>query len=889
MKHTKRSVQEVTRREFLRYSACAGSACLLSGSSIAIAAAEAGDRKRHTQSFFDYRPKLLNLAPAEWLWYPSQRTLPNTFILFRKAVNLRSDPKRAVGWICAESRYCLYVNGRRIQFGPAPYDPRFAEADPVDLTGALAKGENVIGAQVLFYGFGEGTWPIGKPGFIFRLEIEYADGSTELVVSDASWQANLARAWRAGQYKRWYLRALQEEFDARLFLYGWSAMNFKPDDNWLSAMALNCPADKPAVCSDYPDYMFDISAKPENCRLLARQIPMMKEFIVPAAKLAESMWIEWKRPPQEYFEVVCDDAFTVDRQASAKQTGQNTWEVTFDESKPNRAAALTFELDEQIVGWPCFTIEASEGTVVELMVQEGHEVGGPALLNTHFNSWTRFICKEGVNTFETFDFESCRWVQLHIRNARGTIKISNVGMRRRVFPWPSEARLTIGEPKLQRLMDACVNTLNNSAQETCVDGMGRERQQYSGDGAHQLHAVRFAFGEHGLGARFVRTYSQGMTKDGYFLDCWPAYDRLNRIPSRQLDFTPWGPLLDHGVSFNFDCYHHYSYTGDLSALEEVYPRLVKFAHYLRSIQGKNGLLPVEDIGVPWVWMDNESFLKQRHKQCAFNLFASAMFKDAFAKLCEQFGDSRNRKFAEDLSKELHTAAVRNFWSDEYGLFVDNLPWLKEEKTIRLHDRTLSTAILFDQCPHAEVEAAIKAIVDCPGSMGFSYPGNAGWRLWALAKAQRADAILKDLRERWANFPSAILNNTLQEHWEVKPDSGSQWSHCPVAPLYVLYMSIAGIKPRQPGFSRVELRPQLADLEKLDLVAHTVRGPIQFASQGPLGSRKVTISLPADCAGELVVSRKEKLELDVLSTAAPAGQARYCLPAGKETTVLLKHS
>jgi hypothetical protein len=34
---------------------------------------------------------------------------------------------------------------------------------------------------------------------------------------------------------------------------------------------------------------------------------------------------------------------------------------------------------------------------------------------------------------------------------------------------------------------------------------------------------------------------------------------------------------------NFDCYNHYLYTGDLSALEEPYPRLLRFAEYLQSI------------------------------------------------------------------------------------------------------------------------------------------------------------------------------------------------------------------------------------------------------------------------------------------------------------------
>lgn len=76
------------------------------------------------------------------------------------------------------------------------------------------------------------------------------------------------------------------------------------------------------------------------------------------------------------------------------------------------------------MGWPAFTIEAPAPTVVELMTQEAHAVGGPALLNTHFHGWSRFTCRAGVNRFETFDSESLRWRQLHVRRANGRIRIS---------------------------------------------------------------------------------------------------------------------------------------------------------------------------------------------------------------------------------------------------------------------------------------------------------------------------------------------------------------------------------------------------------------------------------------------------------------------------------
>ena len=47
--------------------------------------------------------------------------------------------------------------------------------------------------------------------------------------------------------------------------------------------------------------------------------------------------------------------------------------------------------------------------------------------------------------------------------------------------------------------------------------MARERQQYSGDGGHQLLAVRCTMGEPRLSRRFLRTFGEGQTQEGYFL------------------------------------------------------------------------------------------------------------------------------------------------------------------------------------------------------------------------------------------------------------------------------------------------------------------------------------------------------------------------------------
>ena len=826
----------------------------------------------------------LNLAPAQWLWYPSQRCLPNTFVLFRRVIEVKKPLRSAAGWIIGESRYKLFVNGTRMQFGPAPADPRFAEADPIDLLEQLEVGENAIGAEVLYYGLGDGTWPIGKPGFLFKLELIYTDGTVEEVVSDINWRVHLCRAWPPGKHKRWYLRALQEDFDARFYPTGWTLPGYEPDHNWLNPMNLGGKPDQTALATSFRDYLLESSAEATTTQLRARSIPMLREERIPVKSMVNSFYINWIRPPEEYFELLPPDAYRVIDQPSAKVISEATWRVDLEIEE---AAILTFDLSEQIVGFPYFSVDAPEGTIIELMVQEGHNPDLRIVMNNHFHSWTRFTCRGGPNYFECFDFESLKWLQLHIRNAAGRVEISEIGVRRRCYPWPESPSLQCNDPLIQSVWDAAINTLYNAGQETIVDGMGRERQQYSGDIGHALHAIFYSFGDKLLPARFVHTFSQGLTKDGYFLDCWPAYDRLARLSERQLDLTPWGPLIDHSIGFNFDCYHYYLYTADLEPLREVYPRLLVFAGYLEKMRRGDRLLPVEDIGVPWVWMDSDAYQLQRHKQCAFNLYASAAMINALAPLALAFKDQASADRAEQLGKDLLQASQKYFWDPDQAIFIANRPWRKEEGIDRLCDRSLSGALLWGQCPGGKTMPTLQTLITQPDTLGLSYPANAGWRMWALAKYGRMDLVQKEWRERWASMGSVQLNNTIQEGWNIQPDSNGQWSHCPVAPLYLAFMGIAGLHPLEPGFTKVLIRPQPAELEEIDLIAHTVRGPIHFATKGNAGNRRLSLRLPESMQGFLALPVGEEIDLKPVEMELDKSLAYYQLPAGKDIVLNLK--
>ncbi|MCA9419226.1 MAG: alpha-L-rhamnosidase, partial [Candidatus Omnitrophica bacterium] len=151
---------------------------------------------------------------------------------------------------------------------------------------------------------------------------------------------------------------------------------------------------------------------------------------------------------------------------------------------------------------------------------------------------------------------------------------------------------------------------------------------------------------------------------------------------------------------------------------------------------------------------------------------------------------------------------------------------------------------------------------------------------------RTDVIVKDWRERWATMSSVVLNNSLQEWWTAKPDSSSLWSHCPVSPVFVLYMDIAGIRPTSPGFDTCVVRPQLSGFGELELTSHTPHGPIHFAATPENGGHRVTVTMPEDCEGELLLPSSAHPNLEALAPDHPLGLKRFRLPPGSSNSFLV---
>ena len=169
---------------------------------------------------------------------------------YRKGFSCRAKlVRRATLYATALGIYELHLNGERVAdeyFAPGwtDYHQR-AYYRTYDVTSRIKAGANALGAWVAdgwyagYVGFGlltgigtehVGRYTYGKtPAFMAQLEIEYADGSKETVVTDASWKVTGNGPIREADF------LMGEAYDARKEMPGWSSPGFD-DTKWEPAL-----------------------------------------------------------------------------------------------------------------------------------------------------------------------------------------------------------------------------------------------------------------------------------------------------------------------------------------------------------------------------------------------------------------------------------------------------------------------------------------------------------------------------------------------------------------------------------------------------------------------------------------------------------------------------
>ena len=162
---------------------------------------------------------------------------PPTLRYLRKPFDLNQPVQRAVLYATALGLYDVHINGHRV--GDHVLAPDWTDYrkrvryQAYDVTALLERGSNVIGALLANGWFSghignNGNQFFGKvPALLAQLEVTYADGRTERIVTDTSWKSH-----RSPTLSSDFM--LGEDCDARLEVKSWDKPGLN-DSDWVSA------------------------------------------------------------------------------------------------------------------------------------------------------------------------------------------------------------------------------------------------------------------------------------------------------------------------------------------------------------------------------------------------------------------------------------------------------------------------------------------------------------------------------------------------------------------------------------------------------------------------------------------------------------------------------
>ena len=159
---------------------------------------------------------------ARWIGKQECRSEANSWLAFKKEVNVSEVPNEMVARIAADSKYWLWINDSLAVFegglkrGPSPGDTYY---DEIDIAPFLRKGENCL--SVLVWHFGRNGFSHADSGVAGLLFEAKAPGFE--ILSDKTWEATVYKAYvTAGEPEANYrLPESNLSFDARKDIANW--------------------------------------------------------------------------------------------------------------------------------------------------------------------------------------------------------------------------------------------------------------------------------------------------------------------------------------------------------------------------------------------------------------------------------------------------------------------------------------------------------------------------------------------------------------------------------------------------------------------------------------------------------------------------------------------
>jgi hypothetical protein len=718
---------------------------------------------------------------------------------------------QALVHVSADSRYLLYVNGRRVGRGPARGDIHHHFYDTFDLTPLLQPGRNVIAALVMDMSrVAHRPALLGAPcaimtyagAFLLEGEVVAGDAVERLDTGLPGWRVQTDRAHRQqndGTRFEGY-HGYFEHLVAKEEPTGWTRPDFA-DADWPAATTLF------------------LAERHENRRdptspygLLARMIPPLEEERVEA--FADAFVPGGGAAPAGWNDLIAG-------RGSATIPARSKVTVLLD------AGRLT-------TAYPELVAEGGAGASVRLTYAEALRLpwstpgakllGRPqplANLASHFadesSGWTfdrrgtitgwsdvwEPAGRGGREEYEPWHWRAFRYVGVEITTGDAPLTLHALRHRFSAYPYRIDAEFACSDPKLEKIWRAALHTMRLCSHETFEDCPHYEQMQYAGDTMITSKIAMYATGDYRLSRQALYQFEWSRLPEGL---------THSRYPSRLLQVIPSWSL--HWITNIRD----YAYcSGDLATVRDLLPGTLAVLDWFRRHADADGLpqkLPFWNITdwCPW-WPRGVVPGADSGPTC---IIASQYIQalDEVADLCRLAGrEARAGELAAEASA-LRPVLHRRFWSEAEGLYLDR-PGGPE---VSQYGNAWAVA-----CGAAGPAARAKLMARFPSDANLA-PGSFFWWHTGFRALERCGAYdrMPEFLGPWHEMIDYGLDTFVEEnsYWRSLCHA---WS---AHPALEFLTRVLGVTPAAPGFARIDLAPNRCGLTRASGRVCTPHGPVK---------------------------------------------------------------
>lgn len=449
---------------------------------------------------------------------------------------------------------------------------------------------------------------------------------------------------------------------------------------------------------------------------------------------------------------------------------------------------VIFDFGQNISGWAALSGQAPAGT--ELTIRYGERIGENGQLDTahlaqfvtegDFQTDRYIFSGSGEETWEPrFTYHGFQYAQVTGPEA----VLGSVSLRARFVhtDMPPLGHFECSDAVLNQLAGCTLRSYRGNFVGIPTDCPHREKNGWTGDALIATETGLFSFDAAPAYAHWLRTLADTQRPSGQLPGIVPT--------------AGWGYNWGSGPAWDSVCvllpWNIYLFRGDLRILEENYPVMRRYAHFLQMML----------VGGLAHWGLGDWCSPNSAQTAPDALVTSAYAYEDFRVLAEIAGRLGH---AEDAAAYAELAGtMRDAWRREY---------LRGDGHCAGDEQTSLACALYFGFAALEEQAAVtrrllEAVAGAGGKPTFGIHG-AKWVLRALSNAGETDAAYRLLVQPdypgWVHWLSQGAT-TLWEDWHGE----SSRNHIMFGDILAwMFASIAGIQPvpASPGFARVTIKP-----------------------------------------------------------------------------------